>query len=299
MAVSVDFPWSNASPAFRCIDAADVTIIGTTRGDAPIPAVSRGLQDAPTCVVVAGMHSSELTGVWAALEVARRLPLLAEDVAVHVVPAVDLDGVRHNSELDADRPDLAALLQLRNHRDLEGEFDTEGHPEAEALRKWLHGLPRVDAFVSLHAANHLAPGGFVYMGGDDDFVDAIARRFDRLTCEHGLPLLSQDPTGVGGACIADGVFGLPDAPGSCVDFVQNVLDASIIAVTELPVGLVDVAGPVPLARLDDWKRQYADGDPPLDVSVTDCVEQQVAALSGLVADICQNLRRRHALSGHP
>ncbi len=280
------------------VDVSMPHIVGIDGGGG-IPAVSFGPSDAPGCVVVAGMHSSELTGVWAAVEVAARMSKKFE-VACHVVPAVDVDGVREHSRRVARDSSLSALLRLKNHRDLEGQFRSGAHPEAEDLRRWLERLPRVDAFISLHAANHVAPGGFVYLGGDDEQMvaqtaHAVARRMDEMS----FPRLSADPTGVGGARIADGVFGLPQAPGSCIDFVRTALSPAVVAVTELPVGLVEVDGAVTLAQLDRWKRRYTSGDSLPEVCVTDCVERHIDVLTRFVADICRTLNRRRSLSGDP
>ncbi|MFP4600768.1 MAG: hypothetical protein ACLFVJ_21110 [Persicimonas sp.] len=281
------------------IDSARVETIGEARDGSPIPAVSLGPEGAPTCVVIAGTHSSELTGVSGAFDVVERLSPELESVALYVVPAVDVAGVRENLSLLPSTPTLGSVLQLKSHRDLEGEFRDGDHPEAQALRQWLEGLPQIDAFISLHAANHVVPGGYVYLGGNDEQMIAeaatvLAARMD----ETGFRRLAEDPTGVSGARINDGIFELPDAPGSCVDFVQEAFDPGVVLVTELPVGLV-VDGPVELEQLDLWK-QSKECRPRYNPALFNGIHVNFSAISSITAPMvcltCAAVTRRTSTS---
>lgn len=269
----------------RCVST------GLSRRSNPVVAVGCGADRGPVCVVVAGMHSDELTGVAAAESVVRSVyERLASGVRLEVVPAVDVDGVRDNIRgVDPDAP-VVSLLDLQLHRDLEGEFCDGDHPEADAVRRWLASFERIDAFVSLHATNHLVPGGFSYLGGSESqLVETMARVLEARMAAWGVPRLASDPTGMGGQRLSDGVFGIPRVEGSSLEFVRRRFDPALMAVTELPVGLVEPHGPISLEKLDVWKNAAATSEPADPGDIIALVDDQVELLTQFVFDVCRGV----------
>lgn len=247
-----------------------------------------GPDSGPTAVVVAGMHSDELTGVAAAVAIAERLAEnTPPDQVFHIVPAVDVDGVAAHLKTLDERDLIPSLLGLAPHRDLEGTFDNGRFTETRAIGRWLDSLDRVDAFIDLHAANHLAPGGFSYLDGSNhNLVHTAACLLGAHMASHGIPRLAADPTGQSGEKICDGVFSIPAVEHSCVEFVRRRFDPAVIMVSELPVGLVEPHGPIGLEKLDAWKRSFQADDPPKKRRITPSVDCQPKLLADFVFDIC-------------
>lgn len=276
------------SANFAAVRPQGFEIVGTSRQGREIPAVHCGEETAgPVCVVVAGLHAEELTGVAGAVEVIRRLgraPISGS--RLFVVPAVDVDGVADNlSKIEGDDP-MVSLLGLAPGRDMEGEFCTGNHLEAAALRRRLEGFDRIDAYLSLHATNHLVPGGFCYAGGrDPEAVGTVGTLIGARMAGCGLPRLNSDPTGMGGARVTEGVFGIPHVEGSSIDFVERRFDPSILTVTEFPLGLVEPHGPIALEKLDVWRRSTRRGGRGARDDITSFVEPQIELLHQVVADV--------------
>lgn len=267
-------------------------VVGMTPGGRQIIAVHCGdPRGRPVCVAVAGMHADELTGVAGAVETIRWATSASLTGArLIVVPAVDVDGVAANlDEIDEDDP-MVSVLELEPGRDLEGEFCTGDHLEAELVRRWLEGIDRIDAYLSLHATNHLVPGGFCYAGGRNrELVETVGRLVGARMAGCGLPRLGSDPTGMGGAKVADGVFGIPHVEGSSINFVERRFDPSVLAVSEFPLGLVEPHGPIALEKLDVWRASAHRGDQGHRDEITSFVDPQIDLLRQIVADIVGTL----------
>lgn len=286
---------------FAAAPAATTEVLASTERGRELFSIRYGPQRGPRIAVIAGMHSDELTGVAAAVELAERLATdPPEDAVFHVVAAVDVDGVFEQID-ELDEHDLIpSLLSLSPHRDLEGTCRTKGAPETAALCDWLDSIDTIDAFIDLHAANHLVPGGFCYLDGPDEVVvDTAAAIIGTHMAEHDIPRLATDPTGKSRTKVRDGVFSIPPVDDSCVEYVREHFNPSLLMVPELPVGLVEPHGPIGLEKLDAWKRSFQCDDPPEKRRITPCADTHPQLIADAIFDITEMFRHLELKTARP
>ncbi|MEM1253973.1 MAG: M14 family zinc carboxypeptidase [Cyanobacteria bacterium P01_H01_bin.21] len=238
-----------------CVEEIGVSAEGRT-----LYGITLGSQ-APTVVIVAGFHADEVIGPLTAISVLQRLlKQPVSNIRLGIVPVADPDFLNQNASELPTAITLRDLLKLNHCRDLEGNFTADLYPECTAIRRWMQGFNRVDAYFSLHSAGLISPGLFFYIGGDPRCVDQAVTSVAAAVPDH-IPLLSHDPTGLSQTVLSPGFFELtiPDiqtSPGNSLSFISHHFQPQFVGVSEMPLAVCHALANASLAKIDQYNRRF-------------------------------------------
>ncbi len=246
---------------------AQVDVIGTSGEGRPLYEVIIGAEQASfTVVIVAGMHADEVSGPLAALALLQSLiDSPYSDVQIRCVPAADPDMLSRNAAQLPTQSTLQDILNLRHVRDLEWQFTADAYHESRVIRQWMQQLSRIDAYVSLHTAQRIAPGLFFYISSASvpACVSCVAAGVEaRLPPE--VPLVTRDPTGIAQNVFGPGFFALPASLGRGNDadtsfaFVAQQFHPRFAGVTETPLAICPALAHASLEEIEQYNRHFRD-----------------------------------------
>ena len=219
--------------------------------------------DVPTVVIVAGFHADEVVGPLAAMSVLQSLlKQPVSHIRLRVVPVADPDFLNQNASKLPTAVTLRDLLNLNHCRDLEGSFTADLYPECIAIRRWIQGFHRVDAYFSLHSAGLISPGLFFYIGdgANPGCVEQVVTSVSTAVSDY-IPLLSHDPTGLSQTALSPGFFTLTIAdiqvsPGSSLSFISHHFQPQFVGVSEMPLAVCPDLANASLAEIDQYNRRF-------------------------------------------
>ena len=222
---------------------------------------------AHTVVVVAGCHADEVIGPLTAVSMLQSLVQQPwPDVKFGIVPVADPDFLHRNADELPTNVTLRDLLQLKHCRDLEGHFTADTYPECIAIRQWMRGFDRIDAYFSLHSAGLISPGLFFYVGRDANSrcVNQATSGITAALPDY-IPLLSHDPTGLSQTVLSPGFFelALPNVqalnqqnPGSSLAFVSHHFQPQLVAASEMPLAIYPALQQAALSEIEQFNHEF-------------------------------------------
>lgn len=246
---------------------AQVDVIGTSGEGRPLYEVAIGAEQASsTVVVVAGMHADEAAGPLAALALLESLVHSpSTDIQFRCVPVADPDMLARNADQLPPQSTLRDILNLRHVRDLEWQFSADTYRESRVIRQWMGRLPRIDAYVSLHTAQRIAPGLFFYISSTSApaCVSCVAAGVE-ATLPPEVPLVARDPTNIAQDIFGPGFFALPASLGRVHDadssfaFVTHRFHPRFAGVTETPLAICPALAHASLEEIEQYNRRFRD-----------------------------------------
>ena len=222
---------------------------------------------ARTVVIIAGCHADEIIGPLTAVSM---LQSLAQQpfpgIRFRIAPVADPDFLHRNATELPTNVTLRHLLKLQHSRDLEGHFTADTYPECIAIRQWMGGFDRIDAYFSLHSAGLISPGLFFYVGSGASWrcVNQVTSRIAAAVPDY-IPLLSQDPTELSQTVLSPGFFELampdvkalnPENPGSSLAFVSHHFQPQFMGVPEMPLAIYPALKNASLSEIEQCNREF-------------------------------------------